>query len=117
MGELVLPDDNTHNLTSLPQHTTTDLDAAPFKTQTIQLQNQYPYIRTRQPHKPPAHSPTMEKITTKIASLPPGTSYFSLEFFPPNLRRRHNIPLYPPHRGIDLRITLERRRSQRGDQH
>jgi len=88
-------DDNTHNLTSLPQHTTTDLDAAPFKTQTIQLQNQYPYIRTRQPHKPPAHSPTMEKITTKIASLPPGTSYFSLEFFPPkttmgssNLRAR-----------------------------
>ena len=37
----------------------------------------------------------MEKITTKIASLPPGTSYFSLEFFPPkttmgssNLRAR-----------------------------
>ncbi|TVY48222.1 Methylenetetrahydrofolate reductase [Lachnellula occidentalis] len=37
----------------------------------------------------------MEKITDKIAALPPGTSYFSLEFFPPktamgssNLRAR-----------------------------
>jgi methylenetetrahydrofolate reductase (NADPH) len=37
----------------------------------------------------------MEKITTKIAALPPGTPYFSLEFFPPktpmgssNLRAR-----------------------------
>ncbi|CZR56732.1 probable methylenetetrahydrofolate reductase 2 [Phialocephala subalpina] len=38
---------------------------------------------------------TMEKITNKIAALPPGTNYFSLEFFPPktsmgssNLRAR-----------------------------
>lgn len=25
----------------------------------------------------------MEKITSKIAALPPGANYFSLEFFPP----------------------------------
>jgi hypothetical protein len=47
---------------------------------------------------PPNHlreHQAMEKITTKIAALPPGTPYFSLEFFPPktpmgssNLRAR-----------------------------
>ena len=38
----------------------------------------------------------MEKITDKIAALPAGSSYFSLEFFPP---KTQIVPYLPPRHG------------------
>jgi methylenetetrahydrofolate reductase (NADPH) len=62
------------------------LDPTPLSVQTILLLYK---LAT------PCNYYTMEKITDKISALPPGASYFSLEFFPPktsmgssNLRAR-----------------------------
>ena len=38
----------------------------------------------------------MEKITDKIAALPPDANYFSLEFFTPKTQMV-GLPLFAPH--------------------
>ncbi|KAL2062718.1 hypothetical protein VTL71DRAFT_5790 [Oculimacula yallundae] len=78
---LVLPDNRQRHDTALELSPLQHITEGERKS----IANLFPYPKAS----------TMEKITTKIASLPPGSSYFSLEFFPPktsmgssNLRAR-----------------------------
>ena len=45
----------------------------------------------------------MEKLTSKIAALPPGAIYFSLEFFPPKTQMVGSLTpaLHLPYNGQD----------------